>query len=134
LTRDILILMVGVIAGGAMNLSVNLALRHIERRRTIAMAARTLYDELYDFGYEEINAHPVTETRRRVRAAWREHRATLVDVDDQLWDAVDEIVLKLAYPSDYADDPPESHNSRLELALYLLEPHARRPETLRRFK
>ena|SRR5215210_506866 len=131
--RDIALLLIGVLAGGAMNLGVQLVLRRGERGRLVALAARIMYDELWDLRYADLNGHPPEVHRQRVRAAWHEHRATLVDLGYETWAAVDEMVLKIAYPDDYASDPLDSHDNRLELALVRLEPHARRPRSLQRF-
>jgi hypothetical protein len=133
--HDLLVLLIGVVLGGAMNLTVQLMLGCIQRRRELRLAARVLYDELMEIGSIEINTCSGKFDPANVHAAWREHRAALVNLGGETWSAVEEGVMWAVYPQQFEGlGPPQSHNARLERALYLLEPRAALPRSLRGFE
>lgn len=115
-----------------MNLGVQARLAHLQRRRSLRLAARVMYSELMEYGYVEINSDRPRFDASHVHAAWREHRAALVDLGDETWRAVEEAVMAVVY-SELAAPPRDSHNVTLENALVLLEPHTALPIGLRGF-
>jgi hypothetical protein len=130
--RDLAILLVGVIAGGLMNLLVQLGVEGRRRRRELKLAARVIYSELSEYGNLEINDGPVNA--RRLHEVWREHRAALVDLGAEEWSAIEAAVENAVYPATYPQAPSSAPNDSLEKALWLLEPHADLPTALRGFE
>ena len=116
-----------------MNLAVQSMLVRRQRRRSVRLAALVIYGELMEYGYVEINSDRPPFDASHVHAAWREHRAALVALGDDAWRAIETAVMAAVYPELEPPRPGESHNSRLEYALALLEPHTALPSGLRGF-
>jgi type II secretory pathway pseudopilin PulG len=130
--RDAAILLVGVIAGGLMNLWVQLGVERRRRRRSLRLAARVIYSELSEYGNLEINDGPLDASH--LHEAWREHRSALIDLGAEEWSAIEAAVENALYPQVYPQKPSSAPNDSLEKALSLLEPHADLPEGLRGFE
>ena len=97
--KAIVLLLVGVVAGGGMNLAVQSTVAHLQRRRSVRLAARVVYGELMEYGYVEINSADVRLfDASHVHAAWREHRAALADLGDREWSAIEQAVMAIVYP------------------------------------
>lgn len=132
--KAIVLLLVGVVAGGGMNLAVQSTVARLQRRRSVRLAARVVYGELMEYGYVEINSSDARLfDASHVYAAWREHRAALADLGDREWSAIEQAVMAIVYPELEPPRPPDSHNATLERAPALLEPHAALPRDLRGF-
>ena len=132
--KAIVLLLVGVVAGGGMNLAVQSTVARLQRRRSVRLAARVVYGELMECGYVEINSSDARLfDASHVHAAWREHRAALADLGDREWSAIEQAVMAIVYPELEPPRPPDSHSATLERALALLEPHAALPRDLRGF-
>src|SRR5262245_28373115 len=130
--RDITLLLVGVLAGGAVNVAVQLLLRRVDRQRALRVAVRAVYEELAEYGYRQINGEFDVVDASHLHAAWREHRVALADLGNAVYTAVSDAVGDAVYP-EFGAQPPDSHNASLEKAMYLLEPHAKLPAALRSF-
>jgi hypothetical protein len=126
------ILIVGVVAGGLMNLLVQLGVDRQRRRRELKLAARVLYSEMFEYGNLEINAGPLDATQ--LHQVWREHRSALVDLGAEEWRVIETAVENAVYPETYPQPPSSAPNDSLEKALWLLEPHADLPKALRGFE
>jgi hypothetical protein len=126
-------LLVGVVAGGGMNLLVQILLDRVRRQRELRLAARVVYDELMEYGYREINSEQPPSDASHLHTAWREHRAALVDLGQKDWSSIEDAVMAPVYPDLQPPRRPESHNSVLEKACGVLEPHAGLPREMRGF-
>lgn len=131
--RSVTLLLVGVVAGGGMNLFVQIALDRLRRRRELRLAARIVYDELMEYGYREINSELPPSDASNLHTAWREHRAALVDLGQRDWSSIEDAVMVAVYPEMQPPRRPESHNSALEKACAVLEPYAGLPQDMRGF-
>lgn len=131
----VFILILGVVVGGAMNVAVQLFLDRLARRRACRLGARVLYSELMELGFVEINLESGVgpSNALQVHAAWREHRASLIDLGEEVWRAVEEAVMEALYPELPRRFPGGSHNAALEVAVGLLERHAALPPKMRAF-
>lgn len=127
--RELVILLVGVVAGGAINLLVQLGLERARRQRSLKLAARVIYNELSEYGNLEINDGPLDASH--LHEAWREHRSALIDLGADEWSAIEAAVENAVYPQTYPQAPSSAPNDSLEKALWLLEPHADLPRGLR---
>jgi hypothetical protein len=130
--RDLVILLTGVVAGGLMNLLVQLGIEQRRRRRELKLAARVIYSELSEYGNLEINDGPLDASH--LHEAWREHRSALVDLGADEWSAIETAVENAIYPATYPQAPSSAPNDALEKAMWLLEPHAGLPKALRGFE
>jgi hypothetical protein len=113
--KAIVLLLVGVVAGGGMNLAVQSTVARLQRRRSVRLAARVVYGELMEYGYVEINSSDARLfDASHVHAAWREHRAALADLGDREWSAIEQAVMAIVYPELEPPRPPDSHNATLD--------------------
>lgn len=103
------------------------------RRRDLTLAARIVYDELMEYGYRDINSAQPPSDASHLHAAWREHRAALLDVAEDDWGSIQAAVMAAVYPDMHTPWKPESHNSVLKKACVVLEPHSGLPRAMRGF-
>lgn len=126
------LVLLGVVAGGFINAAVQVYLREVERRRSIRLAARVLISEFAEIASTKINSEH-EEDSSHLHAAWREHRASLVDLGGEDWRIVDSAVMWVVYPDHFLPERPNSNpvGDRIELAVVVLENHSGLPSELR---
>jgi hypothetical protein len=127
-------LLAGALLGGAINITVQLSVRHIDRRRERRLACRMLIGELAEIASAMINTDSARYEPEPLHMAWRGHRAALTELGAGDWRILDDAVMRLVYPEHF---PLECRSSRLpdkvELAFGVLERHATLPMELRSF-
>jgi hypothetical protein len=126
-------LLAGALLGGTINITVQLCMRHIDRRRERRLACRVLIGELAEIASAIINTDAAAYDPDPLHEAWRGHRAALTDLGAEDWQMLDDAVMVLVYPDHFPPARPGSNPlpGPVELALGILERHATLPRGLR---
>lgn len=127
-----LLLLIGAFFTSTMGVLVQLASPRVAKGRSERRAARVIYQEIWELGNLEINSSGPTDPSHLYKV-WCQNRADLAELGKEVWEAADEAVLWAVHPEQFVNHVPESHNSRFERALMLLEPRSGLPRALQIF-